>query len=92
MPFVPVTPAPVIQKFCKPVSSISVKKLGAYSLNPLKLTKKGPLSNIPVKNGDIVEDIEQIDTNVFQIDVVDDESGTTHTYTLVVPVEEDDDN
>ena len=56
----PVIPSPVMQPFCKPVSSISVKKLGAYSLNPLKLTKKGPLSGIAVKNGDIVEEIEQI--------------------------------
>lgn len=80
----PVIPSPVMQPFCKPVSSISVKKLGAYSLNPLKLTKKGPLSGIAVKNGDIVEEIEQIDTNVFQIDVTD-QDGKVNVYTLVVP-------
>ncbi len=85
---VPVIPSPVIQPYCKPVSSISLKKLGAYSLNPLKLTKKGPLSNVPVKDGDIVEEIEQIDTTVFQIDVTD-ENGKVNTYTLVVPEDQD---
>lgn len=85
MPFVaPVVPSPVMQPFCKPVTAISVKKLGAYSLNPLKLTKKGPLSSIPVNNGDIVEEIEQLDTNVFQIDVTD-QDGKVNVYTLVVP-------
>lgn len=82
---VPVVPCPAfIQPFCKPVSSISVKKLGAYSLNPLKLTKRGPLSGVPVKDGEIVEEVEQIDTNVFQIDVTD-ENGKVSTYSLVVP-------
>lgn len=81
----PVVPCPVfIQPFCKPVSSISVKRLGAYSLNPLKLTKKGPLTSIPVKDDEIVEEIEQVDTNVFQIDVTD-ENGKVNTYSLVVP-------
>lgn len=83
-PVVPVVPAPAIQQFCKPVSSISLKKLGAYSTNPIKLTKKGPLSGIPVKDGDILEEVEQLDTNVFQIDVTD-ENGKTNVYTLVVP-------
>jgi hypothetical protein len=81
----PVVPCPAyIQPFCKPVSSISVKRLGAYSLNPLKLTKKGPLTNIPVQDGEIVEEIKQVDTNVFQIDVTD-ETGQVSTYSLVVP-------
>lgn len=82
---VPVTPAPSMQQFCKPVSSISLKKLGAYSANPIKLTKKGPLSGIPVREGtDVLENVEQLDTTVFQVDVVD-ENGATHVYTLVVP-------
>lgn len=82
---VPVTPSPMIQKFCKPVSNISLKKLGVYSTNPIKLTKKGPLSGIPVNDGvDVLENVEQIDTTVFQVDVVD-EQGATHAYTLVVP-------
>lgn len=84
VPIVPVVPSPVMQPFCKPVSAISVKKLGAYSLNPLKLTKKGPLMSVPVKNGDIVEEVQQLDTNVFQIDVTD-ETGKVNVYTLVVP-------
>lgn len=83
-PFVPVVPSPVIAPFCKPVNSISLKKIGAYSINPVKLTKKGPLSNIPVKDGDIIEEVEQLDTNVFQIDVTD-EDGIVNKYTLVVP-------
>lgn len=83
-PVIPVVPAPITAPYCKPVSSISLKKLGAYSLNPLKLTRKGPLSNIPVKDGDIVEEVSQMDTNVFQIDVTD-EDGMMNTYTLVVP-------
>lgn len=83
-PFVPVIPAPAIQPFCRPVSSISFKKLGAYSTNPIRLTKKGPLSDVPVKDGDILEEVEQLDTTVFQIDVTD-ENGKMNVYTLVVP-------
>lgn len=74
-------PQPVI---FKSMNSINLRKLGAYSANPLRLTKKGPLSNIPVKDGEILEDVQQIDTTVYQIDVVD-ENGKQETYTLVVP-------
>lgn len=83
-PVVPVVPSTVVAPYCRPVNSISLKKLGAYSTNPLKLTKKGPLSNIPVKDGDIIEEVEQLDTTVFQIDVTD-ENGFVNKYTLVVP-------
>lgn len=83
-PVVPVVPAPIIAPYCKKVSSISLKRIGAYSTNPLKLTQKGPLSNIPVKDGDILEEVEQIDTTVFQVDVTD-ENGFVNKYTLVVP-------
>lgn len=81
---VPVYPSPVIQPYCKPVSSISLKKLGAYSINPLRLTKKGPLSNIPVKNGDVIEEVQQLDTTVFEVTVTDD-NGSSNKYTLVIP-------
>lgn len=82
--FIPVVPAPMIAPYCKKVNSISLKKLGAYSTNPLKLTLKGPLSNISVKDGDILEEVEQIDTTVFQVDIID-ENGFTNKYTLIVP-------
>lgn len=81
---VPVTPAPHIQKYSKPVQSLSLKRLGVYSTNPLKLTKKGPLTNLPINGETILEDIEQIDTNLFQLDIVD-EDGKTNTYTIIVP-------
>lgn len=74
-------PQPVI---FKSMNSINLRKLGAYSANPLRLTKKGPLSNIPVRDGEILEEVSQIDTTVYQIDVVD-EDGKRETYTLVVP-------
>lgn len=74
-------PQPVI---FKSLNSVNLRKIGAYSANPLRLTKKGPLSNIPVYDGEILEDIEQIDTTVYQIDVVN-EDGKSSTYTLVVP-------
>lgn len=76
-----IPPVPVIYK---PLNSLNLKKLGAYSSNPLKLTKKGPLSNIPVYDGELLEDVQQIDTTVYQIDVVDDD-GKQNTYTLVIP-------
>lgn len=83
---VPVVPAPpaVIQPFYKRVSAISVKKLGAYSTNPIRLTKKGPLSSVGVQDGEILEEVRQIDTTLFEIDVVD-ENGQTHTFDVVVP-------
>jgi hypothetical protein len=68
----------------KSMNSINLRKLGAYSANPLKLTKKGPLSNIPVNEGEILEEVNQIDTTVYEINVVD-ENGKQETYTLVVP-------
>jgi hypothetical protein len=81
---VPVTPAPMIQKYCKPVSSIPLKKLGVSSANPLKLSK-GPLKDVlsPNKNYFALDDVEQLDSTVFQIDLVD-EDGQTNTYTIVV--------
>lgn len=86
---VPVVPAPHIQKYSKPVQSLSLKKLGVYSTNPLKMTKKGPLTNIPnIHDGEILEDVEQIDTNLFQLDIID-EDGQTSTYTIIVPTDED---
>lgn len=81
---VPVTPSPIIQKFCKPVSSVSLKRLGAYSTNPLRLTKKGPLSDVNVRDGGVLEDVEQIDTNLFQVEIVDDD-GHVNRYTVIVP-------
>ena len=72
---VPVTPSPIIQQYAKRVQSISVKKLGLYSTEPVRLKKKGLIDNL---------DVEQIDTTVFQVDVVDEE-GHTNTFTLVVP-------
>lgn len=74
-------PTPVIYKS---LNSLNLRKLGAYSSNPLKLTKKGPLSDIPVYDGELLEDVKQIDTTVYQIDVVDDD-GRQSTYTLVIP-------
>lgn len=89
MPFVvPVTPAPNVQHFCNPVSSMNVKKLGTYSTNPIKLMKKGPLTQIPtIKDGDILEDVEQIDSNVFRVDISDD-TGKNTSYTVIIPVDE----
>lgn len=83
---VPVVPAPpaIVQPFYKRVSAISIKKLGAYSTNPIRLTKKGPLSSVGVKDGEILEEVRQIDTTLFEIDVVD-ETGQTHAFNLVVP-------
>lgn len=66
------------------VDSVNIRKLGAYSTNPIKMTKKGPLSNVPVHDGEILEDVKQIDTTVYEIKVSD-ENGKTETYTLVVP-------
>lgn len=80
---VPVTPAPMVQKYCKKVNSLSFKDLGVYSTNPLKLTKKSQL-----REGKILEDVEQIDTNVFQVDIID-EDGLVNSFTIVVPLEED---
>lgn len=74
-------PQPVVYK---PLNSLNLSKLGAYSSNPLKLTKKGPLSDIPVYDGELIEDVKQIDTTVYQIDIVD-EDGKESTYTLVIP-------
>lgn len=87
---VPVTPAPHIQKYSKPVQSLSLKRLGVYSTNPLKLTKKSPLTNLSqnIHDGEILEEVEQIDTNLFQLDIVD-ENGYTSTYTIIVPLEDD---
>jgi len=85
VPAVPVTPAPIIQKYAKQVKSISMKNLGVYSTNPIRLMKKGPLTNIPgIKNGEIIEDVEQIDTTLFQVNVVD-EDGKTSNFTVIVP-------
>ncbi len=86
-----VTPAPNVQQYCRPVSSVNIKKLGAFSTNPLRLTKKGPLSKIPVRDGEILEDVEQMDSNVFRVDVAD-ENGRTDTYTIIVPDPVDDDS
>lgn len=80
---VPVTPSPIIQKYAKRVQSISVKKLGLYSTEPIRLTKKGPVDNRELL------DVEQIDTTVFQVDVVDDD-GRTNTFTVVVPDPDED--
>ena len=74
-------PVPVVYK---PLNSLNLRKLGAYSANPLKLTKKGPLSDVPVHDGELLEDVQQIDTTVYQIDVVDSD-GKQSTYTLVIP-------
>lgn len=88
-PVIPVTPAPTIQKFAKTVNSLSLKKIGAYSANPIKLMRKGPLTNIPkIKDGDVLEEVEQIDTTLFQVDIVDDE-GHSQKYTIIVPEEDD---
>jgi hypothetical protein len=83
---IPVTPAPMIQKYCKPVNAIQLKKLGVSSANPLKITNKGPLSDVVSLNKTYtaLDDIEQIDTNVFQVDLVD-EDGHPSTYTIVIP-------
>lgn len=75
------SPPPVI---FKSVNSFNLKRLGAYSANPLRLTKKGPLSDIPVHDGEILEDVKQIDTTVYEVEVVD-ENGKTYKYDLVVP-------
>ena len=84
---VPVTPAPMIQKYCKPVSSIPLKKLGVSSANPLMLSKSGDgaLKDVlfPNKKYTALDDIEQIDSTIFQVDLVDD-YGQTNTYTIVV--------
>ena len=82
---VPVTPAPMIQKYSKKVSSLSFKDLGVYSTNPLRLTKKSQLSS----DANILEDVEQLDTNVFQVDVAD-EDGNVKTFTIIVPLEDED--
>ncbi len=66
------------------VNNINIKKLGAYSANPIRLTKKGPLSGVPVHDGEILEDVKQIDTTVYEIEVSD-ENGKTDVFTLVVP-------
>lgn len=85
VPIVPaVPPAAFVQPFCKRVSSISVQKLGVYSTNPIKLTKKGPLRDVLVKEDGILEEIEQMDTNVFKVDIVD-EDGNPNSYTIIVP-------
>ena len=83
---VPVVPNPpaIIKPFYKRVSSISIKKLGAYSTNPIKLTKKGPLSTVDVHDGEILEEVRQLDTTVFEVNVVD-ENGQTHVFDFVVP-------
>lgn len=70
----------------KSVNSFNLKKLGAYSANPLRLTKKGPLSDVPVYDGEILEDVKQIDTTVYEVEVVD-QNGQTFKYDLVVPDE-----
>lgn len=87
---VPVTPAPQIQKYSKPVQSLSLKRLGVYSTNPLKMTKKSPLTNLSqnIHDGEILEEVEQIDTNLFQLDIVD-EDGYKNTYTIIIPLEEE---
>lgn len=85
---IPVTPAPapIFQKFCKPVKSLSFKNLGVYSTNPLKLTQKSPLRTLVDDENMLLEDVEQIDTNVFSVDIVD-EDGRPTSYTIIVPEE-----
>ncbi len=86
---VPVTPSPIIQKYAKRVQSISVKKLGLYSTEPIRLTKRDTKQSTLLDKSTLL-DVEQIDTTVFQVDVVDDD-GRTNTFTLVVPDPEEDD-
>lgn len=86
---VPVTPSPIIQKYAKRVQSISVKKLGLYSTEPIRLTKRDKKQSTLLDKSTLL-DVEQIDTTVFQVDVVDDDGRTT-TFTLVVPDPEEDD-
>lgn len=83
MHVIPAPPA-IIQPFCKRVSSISINKLGAYSTAPIKLTKKGPLSDLQIDDGSILEDVEQIDTTLFKIDIVN-EDGKPSTFTVIIP-------
>jgi protein-tyrosine phosphatase len=78
-----VTPQPVFFH-TSGINNVNVRKLGAYSTNPIKMTKKGPLSDIPIHDGEILEDVKQIDTTVYEIEVSD-ENGKTSVYTLVVP-------
>ncbi len=66
------------------IDTVNVRKLGAYSTNPIRLTKKGPLASVPVHDGEILEDVKQIDTTVYEVKVSD-EDGKTETYTIVVP-------
>jgi hypothetical protein len=66
------------------IDNVNIRKLGAYSTNPIRMTKKGPLSNLPIHDGEILEDAKQIDTTVYEVKVSD-EDGKTTTYTLVVP-------
>lgn len=66
------------------IDTVNIRKLGAYSTNPIRMTKKGPLSNLPIHDGEILEDAKQIDTTVYEVKVSD-EDGKTTTYTLVVP-------
>ena len=84
VPVIPAAPPAFVQPFCKRVSSISVQKLGVYSTNPIKLTKKGPLRDVLVKEGELIEEIEQMDTNVFKVDIVD-EDGKPNSYTIIIP-------
>lgn len=71
------TTTPVIFK------SLSVKKVGSYSMNSKPILTKKRLFPEPLK------DDEEIDTTVYEIDIVDD-NGIRNVYTLVVPnVEED---
>lgn len=66
------------------IDTVNIRKLGAYSTNPIRMTKKGPLSNLPIHDGEILEDVKQIDTTVYEVEVSD-EDGKTTKYTLVVP-------
>lgn len=67
---VPVTPAPMIQKYARPVNSISLKGVQM----PSTVQKKRLLV------------VEQLDTNVFQVQATDD-NGQTKQFTIFVPDE-----
>lgn len=67
---VPVTPAPLIQKYARPVHSISLK--GVQFPIQKKLMAK------------II--VEQLDTNVFQVQATDD-NGQSKQFTIFVPDE-----
>lgn len=74
-----------VSKTVRKIKSMNVERLGLDAYAPVQNIKENsPAATVPIHPGDIVEELVQMDNNVFRAVVVD-ENGAPNEYFLTVP-------